>query len=152
MLALLKNIACAATVFLAVAIPPAQGFATPTTEVTFWPDTNQYGLALLEQNSKYLLERYEQQGIPVTIKVAQIDLDDNGQPEFAVRTESSLCDRYGCDTKVFMLIGTTWKPILQTRTSRLLMGGKDRTSGMALLQTDGNSWWAWDGQRYDIVY
>lgn len=123
------------------------------TAVTFGEDRQGYGRALLEGLMPGQIASWEAQGISTRIGTAQISVNNDRQPEFAVRLENpEQCDRYGCLTFVFMMIGRDWKPVLQTKTATLTVGELDRASGMALLLTDGASAWAWDGQSYDMAH
>ena len=120
--------------------------------ITFAEDEAGYGRALFESILPGWLDRWQKGGINIHIKVAQTALAGNGQPEFMVRMESpNTCTQSGCDTMLFMLVGQSWKRVLQAHANDFRIGPVDPSSHMALLAAAPHSVWAWNGERYALL-
>lgn len=145
----MRAAAAALAAFLAAAPSFAQAQARA---IQFGEDTGGYGFSLVSGTMRSSVEAWSREGRQTRLAVAEVALNGDGQPEFAVRVENSeTCDRYGCLTFVFMLVGREWEPVFQAKTTALALGPRDQQSGMASLHSDGATAWAWDGQRYDVL-
>lgn len=132
--------------FLAAALLSLASPASAGQPVHFEADHHGYGRFLLERTHKAVLSLDEARGVRVRIGVAQVDLNSDNQPEFVVRPDGpSMCDRSGCATYAYMLIGREWKIVFHAHTRELEV--RPSGAGMAALSSAGETW-EWDGEWY----